>query len=249
MDEIIQRIYDRGTVIGRSGKTHKLRACIDPREAEFLWSIIRGDASIARTLEVGCAYGLSSLAICSALQGREGASHTIIDPFENTDWDGAGTLNLETAGLRFFELIETKSELALPELLYSFEGRFDLILIDGWHTFDHKLLDCFYATRLLRVGGYLAIDDVYFPAVRRAVDFLSNYPCYEVCGSVSYEIKRSWKKALIRGLMSPVQRETWSAMLSRQLHQRIFDDQYSTMLALRKGTEDRRNWDWHEDRF
>jgi predicted O-methyltransferase YrrM len=249
MNEIIERIYDSGTVTGRSGRTHKLHSCIDRREAEFLSGIIRNDGSVRTTLEVGCAYGVSALVICSALAGRERISHTIIDPFQNTDWDGAGTLNLEAAGFRFFELIEKKSEFALPDLLHSGEGRFDLILVDGWHTFDHTLLDCFYATRLLRVGGYLAIDDVHFPSVRRVVDFLGNYPCYELFGSVSYEIKASWKKRLIRGLVSPVRRQTWGAILSSGLHRRIFDDAYSTMVALRKVAEDSRGWDWHEDLF
>ena len=42
----------------------------------------RGDSSITQTLEVGYAYGLSSLHICSAIQGRKNAHHTIIDPFQ-----------------------------------------------------------------------------------------------------------------------------------------------------------------------
>jgi Methyltransferase domain len=67
------------------------------------------------TLEVGCAYGLSSLFICSALQERHGATHTIIDPYQNGY--GVGIRNLEDAGLRFFNLIENKSEFALPKLL------------------------------------------------------------------------------------------------------------------------------------
>lgn len=249
MNEIIERIYETGMVLGRSGQTHKLHSCIDRKEAEFLSSIIRNDASVTKTLEVGCAYGVSSLVICSALQGRTGASHTIIDPFENAHWDGAGTLTLETEGFRFFELIETASEFALPELLHSGAGRFDMILVDGYHTFDHALLDCVYATGLLRVGGYLAIDDVYFPSVRRVTNFLSNCPCYELCGAVSYDIEPSWKKRLIRGLMSPIRCETWADILSSRLHRRIFDDSYSTMLALKKVSEDNRNWDWHEDRF
>ena len=95
-----------------------------------------------------------------------------------------GVKNLEEAGIRFFNLVEVKSEFALPRILEQGEGKFDFVFIDGWHTFDHTLLDCFYATRLLRVGGYLAIDDVIFKSVRRVVDFLLNYPCYELLRSL-----------------------------------------------------------------
>jgi predicted O-methyltransferase YrrM len=249
VNENIRKIFETGSVVGRSGKTYELRFAIDREEGEFLVRIIRDDPSVVNTLEVGCAYGLSSLFICSALQGRNGASHTIIDPFQNIAWDGVGIINLEEAGLRFFNLIEIKSEFALPQLLEKLEGQFDFIFIDGWHTFDHTLLDCFYATRLLRVGGCLAIDDVSFPSVRRVVDFLQNYPCYEFYGSVSSKIKRSWKKIFLRILMCPVRRRTWARILSRGLYRRIFEDQDSRMVALKKVTEDNRNWDWHDEAF
>lgn len=249
MKTIIHGIYETGSVRGRSGKVHKLHSAIDPREGEFLSKIIKNDPKIIRTLEIGCAYGLSSLHICSATAGRVGASHTIVDPFQNSDWDGAGTKNLEDAGIDFFKFVEVKSEFALPRLLEDNEGRFDFVFVDGWHTFDHTLLDCFYATRLLRVGGYLAIDDVAFPSVSRVVSFLKNYPCYEEYGSVSDPSSRTWKQTLARGLMSPINRMTWARVLSPSLYGRVFEGRSVRMLALKKVTEDRRNWDWHTDVF
>jgi len=249
VNENIRKIYETSSVVGRSGKVHKLHSEIDREEGEFLVHIIRDNPSLVKTLEIGCGYGLSSLFICSALQGRNGVSHTIIDPFQNTEWDGVGIRNLEEAGFSFFDLIEIKSEFALPQLLEKLEGQFDFIFIDGWHTFDHTLLDCFYATRLLRVGGYLAIDDISFPSIRRVVDFLSNYPCYEFYGSVSSKRTKSWKNFLIRYPMSPVHRRTWAGVLSRSLYRRIFEDQFPRMVALKKVTEDSRNWNWHNDVF
>lgn len=210
MDEVIQRIYETRSVVGRSGETHYLHSEVDHEEGALLFNTIHDDISIVKTLEVGCAFGLSSLHICKALQSRTRASHTIIDPFQTTQWDSVGVKNLEEAGIRFFNLVEVKSEFALPRILEQGEGRFDFIFIDGWHTFDHTLLDCFYATRLLRVGGYLAIDDVIFPAVRRVVDFLLNYPCYELFRSLGTDLR---------------------------------------MVVLKKISEDRRNWDWHDDKF
>jgi predicted O-methyltransferase YrrM len=246
----IIKIFETGRVVGRSGEVHELHSTIDQEEGEFLFRIIQDDESIVKTLEVGCAFGLSSLFICSALQGRNGAFHTIIDPYQNTRWDGVGIRNLEEAGYRFFTLIEGKSEVALPQLLEKDEGQLDFIFIDGWHTFDHTLLDCFYATRLLRVGGYLAIDDVNWPSVRRAVDFLSNYPCYDLYGSVDNKTKLSWKKILMRILLYyPVHRETWERILSRHIYRKIFEDQSPRMVALKKMTEDNRSWDWHDETF
>jgi predicted O-methyltransferase YrrM len=249
MKDMIQNIYKTRSVVGRSGEVHKLHSAIDPEEGEFLFSIIDNDATIRKTLEVGCAYGLSSLNICAALQDRAGASHTIIDPSQNSVWDGVGIRNLETAQINFFSLVETGSEFALPRLLETNEHEFDLIFIDGWHTFDHTLVDCFYATRLLRVGGVLAIDDVYFASVSAVVDFLRNYPCYEEYGSVRTGGSRSWKKVVARSLLSPIGRKSWRKVLSRSLYRRIFEDRTTSMIALRKVKEDHRNWDWHNDAF
>ncbi len=252
MKEIIQNIYETASVLGRSGQVHKLHSTIDSEEGEFLFSIINEDPEILTTLEVGCAYGLSSLYICSATRDRPGASHTIIDPFQNTDWDGVGVRNLEEAGIDFFKLMEIKSELALPKLLETSdgnEGLFDFVFVDGWHTFDHTLLDCFYATRLLRIGGILAIDDVYFPSVKRVVDFLKNYPCYEEHGSVRHNLSKSYKNLSARFLLSPIKRKTWAHVLSRSLYRIIFENRVTRMIALRKVKEDNRNWDWHNDAF
>jgi len=252
MKEIIQNIYETNSVLGRSGQIHKLHSAIDSEEGEFLFSIIKDDPKILTTLEVGCAYGLSSLYICSALRDRPGASHTIIDPFENTDWDGVGVKNLEEAGIDFFKLMEIKSEIALPKLIEMSddnENQFDFIFVDGRHTFDQTLIDCFYATRLLRIGGILTIDDVYFPSVRRVVDFIKNYPCYEEHSSVGDSFPKSWKINGARFLLSPIKRKYWAQILSRILYKEIFDERYTRMIALRKIKEDNRKWDWHNDAF
>ena len=244
MKQIIDEIFETGRVVGRSGQIHKLHSAIDREEGEFLFSIIKEDPAIRKTLEVGCGYGLSSLYICAAIRNREDASHTIIDPFQNTQWDGVGIFNLEKAGIDFFNLFEIKSEFALPQLLKHNQGQYDLIFIDGWHTFDHTLLDCFYATRLLRVGGVLTIDDLSFPSVKRVVDFLKNYPCYEEAGAVRRKVK-SWKKIITRSLAFPINRAIWKNILATRLYRRIFEDYETRMIALKKIKEDSRNWDWH----
>ncbi len=231
-------------VIGKSEKKYKLHSSIDKEEGYFLHSLIREDPTIIKTLEVGCAFGISSLYICSALQGRIGANHTIIDPFQHSQWDGVGVLNLEKAGIEFFKLIEKGSEIALPQLLEETQEDYDLVFIDGWHTFDHTLLDCFYATRLLRVGGLLVIDDVSFSSVKRVVEYIEQYPCYKVEGSVSTKVQDSWKRKTGKFLMSHIGRERLERFLSKNMLTRIFDNHQVQMIALRKTSEDRRNWDW-----
>ncbi len=251
MESIISEIYRTRTVKGYIGQEYKLDYEIDQREGEFIQNIIAEDPSVLKTLKIGCAYGLSSLFICLALDDRKNAFHSIIDPYQSTRYDSVGVNNLRLAKVDYFELIENKSEFALPELLIENEGNFDFIFIDGFHTFDHTLLDCYYATRLLRVGGYLVIDDINFPSVRRVVSFLKNYPCYQEFGSVGSIIpyKWKWKKVILRTLMSPVQRRYWSNVLNPFLFWKLFGDRSITMVALKKISEDSRNSTWHVDGF
>lgn len=249
MNKIIEEIYQSKSVVGSSGNVLKLHSEVDRREGEFLYNIIQNDLNVRKTLEIGCAYGLSSLHICEALHGRENAEHILVDPFQHTQWESVGIINLEKAGIDFFKLIETKSEFALPRLAEQEENQFDFIFVDGWHTFDHTLVDCFYANRLLRVGGYLVIDDVNMPSVRRVADFFKTYPCYEELSSITVGRVSSLKRTFSRIGMFPIDIFGLTALFKSDLRHKIYDNDYTTMIAFKKTAEDNRNWDWHNDDF
>jgi predicted O-methyltransferase YrrM len=178
MNSVIEEIYKTRQTVGADGVVMALHSEVSPDEGALLSELVRRTPRITKTLEIGCATGLSTLHICDALKDRPGARHYAIDPFQMQQWHGAGVKALERAGLRHcVELIESKSEVALPQLLTAHENTFDLVFIDGWHTFDHTLIDCFYSLRLLGVGGYLAIDDCDMASVGKVVSYLRRYPC------------------------------------------------------------------------
>jgi predicted O-methyltransferase YrrM len=136
-----------------------------------------GRHRIERTLEVGCAYGISSLYICDAISKQPNPHHIMIDPLQSTRWSSVGVQNLRRAGFTFWELIEQPSALALPSLLGS-GLKVQFALIDGWHTFDQVLLDFFYVDRLLEDGGIVAFDDVVMTAINRVVRYVLNHIPY-----------------------------------------------------------------------
>ncbi len=245
---LIRRIYESGTVTTPAGDTYPLNAAIPPDAGDVLFRAIADDRTVVKTLEVGCAYGLSSLHICSALAGREGAGHTIIDPFQNSECHGVGIHHLKSAGFDFFDLIEERSEFALPRLAERGET-FDLVFVDGWHTFDHTLVDCFYGNRLLRTGGYLAIDDTDWPAVRRAADYFLNYPCFEFHSSATIPRTPTVRARLARQALRLLGRKTREGLLSRPADRRIHDERTHRLVVMKKKCADERSWDWHDDRF
>src|SRR5262249_34872215 len=109
------------------------------------------------SLEIGLGFGISSLFICEAMAKVGGQRHIVID---SEKWDDSvGLRHLDAAGFsHLIDFREQESQMALPQLIN--EGtRIDFAFIDGWHTFDHALIDFFYIDRLLPVGGIVAFDD------------------------------------------------------------------------------------------
>lgn len=136
-----------------------------------LYQLVKADRPI-RTLEVGMAYGVSSLFLCQALRENGTGTHTAIDPFQTSTWHGIALLNLERAGLRdLVTFHELSSHVALPRLLDAGE-RFDVVFIDGSHRFDDAFIDTYYLDLMLNVGGCLVFDDLWMASIRKIAAFM-----------------------------------------------------------------------------
>lgn len=167
MSALAEQIIDQHFTHDAAGKQIAGSSFISRAQGRALTELIQSDASILRTMEIGCAQGVSSLFICDALKGRPGARHTIVDPFQETDWHGAGRAALSREGHDNYDFVEELSEILLPRWVQ--EGRqFDMI----------------FSTELLRIGGYLAVDDTGMPPVAKAFRYVEQFPCYEVVRKV-----------------------------------------------------------------
>ena len=145
---------------------------VDPDQGRALTALV-AEESAERTVEVGFALGLSCLHICVGLLQAGGSDprHVAIDPTEGPHWQNAGLRLVERAGATgIVELVEEESSVGLPRLFAGGE-RFDLAFIDGDHRFDPAFVDLYYATRMVRPGGLILMDDMWMPAVRLAVAF------------------------------------------------------------------------------
>jgi predicted O-methyltransferase YrrM len=243
MNPILEEMYATGQAYNSAGVKVAVHSHIGLEEGALLTRIIRGDTTIRRTLEVGCACGASSLFICEALADREGASHTILDPFQFRDYEGVGAESLKRAGYTFAKMLLEKSEFALPRLAQEEGDAYDLVFIDGCHTFDHALMDIFYANMLLRIGGYIILDDYDFPGVRKAITYLSKYPAYRVIDKASTP-DRMYKPSLASAILRWIPRPLWPL---REKHRIKIDSAIGpTMMALKKVKRDDRHWTWYK---
>ncbi len=246
--DLLAQIYQRREVTDAAGRSHRLHSEVTPDEGELISSMITQNG-FTQTLEIGCAYGLSSLHVSGALRGRPGAHHTIIDPGQFTEWHGVGVHQLALCGVDAYTLIQEPSEIALPQLLK--DGRtFQFAVIDGWHTFDHTLLDFFFVNRLLEPGGIVVIDDLQLPGIRKVARYITNYPNYRVAGTARQTVfapspRRRIADAILRGLAGLLP----SSVSSDAFDPALFSSDYSRgllgeMVALQKTGDDSRDSHW-----
>ncbi len=231
------------------GAWYELTSSVSRAEANFLRELINTYKPKA-TLEIGCAEGISSMVICETIGPDK--IHMIIDPNQGGNWKNMGINNLKKSGLNNYTLIEDYSEFVLPMLLK--EGKqFDFIFVDGWHTFDHVMVEFFYINRLLKREGIVAFDDVSLIPLNRLMRYISNYPNFEAVGAAGefYESPNrkilDKVKKLINILAFPLgtklKREFLSDTVVRSSQSLKID---GSITAFRKTAADTRGWAWYE---
>jgi Methyltransferase domain len=142
--------------------------------------IIRQSETIKSSLEIGFAYGFSTVWILDALRSREALRHVAIDPFEITQWGGVGLHQVKRLSVESgFEWIGEESIQALPRFIKT-EEKFDFILIDGNHRFDDVLVDFYLSDQLVSPGGFLAFDDMWMLSIRTVVSFILTNRQYKI---------------------------------------------------------------------
>jgi predicted O-methyltransferase YrrM len=163
--------------VGADGSNVALHSEISASFAEAIYKMVLREKP-SQCIEIGMAFGVSTLAILSALNELNSGTLISIDPFQSTHWHGAGLRAIEMAGFASRHiLVEDFDYLALPELLR--EGRtFEFAYIDGHHTFDYVLLDCWYLDRMLLPNGVMAFNDCGYPAVNKVLRFLTTHRRY-----------------------------------------------------------------------
>lgn len=231
------------------GQWVELTSAIDEEEALFLHKLIK-QYNPKQTLEIGCAEGISSLTICESLPS--GAQHTILDPFQSTQWENKGVNNLKAAGFNNYTLIEERSEIALPELMKA--GRkFDFVFVDGWHTLDHVMVEFFYINRMLPVGGVVVFDDAALAGLNKLMRYIANYPNYKCLGCAG-EMEISPARQKLNTIKKMV--NTMFSPLGTRIKREVLNDTVvrtdealqinGTIVAFQKTAEDDRGWAWYE---
>jgi predicted O-methyltransferase YrrM len=253
MNAVLERILATETVTDgtatlplRHPDFPTLPVAIDPAEGAFLAQLIR-EVNPAVSLEIGMAYGVSTLFIAEALASlAHPVRHIVMDPFQSTQWRGIGLRNIQQAGYgSFVEFHEARSEFLLPTL--ADRGTIlEFALIDGWHTFDQVMVEFYFINRMLRPGGVVVFDDADRASVNRVIRYALNYPGYEPYSKRASEPARVSLAGRARRILARV--PGVEKFLRRDLLYRDWDlGVFGSCVALRKTAEDRRSSGWYRD--
>jgi len=193
---VIDEIESSGLTILPDGTRVPIHSNIGPESGKVIRQAIEATRP-QMGLEVGLAFGMSTLYILDAMQ-LHGGGHLIgMDPAQHdATWRGGGLHNVKRAGFRDRYLFhEEPSQVVLPRLAAA-GTRIQFAFIDGWHTFDHTLVDFFFIDRMLDVGGMIS-DDVGYPSICRLCHFiLSNreYTGFDCARYSSPTLKKRLKR-------------------------------------------------------
>jgi precorrin-6B methylase 2 len=127
-----------------------------------------------RTIEVGV--GASTVVFAAS-----GTSHTAIspDPAEHKRVrDYCQRIGIDDSRISF---VTGLSDDVLPALLDR-DRTLDMAFIDGAHSFPYPVLDWYYATRALKIGGKLLMDDIPIPAAAQLFRHMRLEPNWRLDG-------------------------------------------------------------------
>jgi predicted O-methyltransferase YrrM len=241
MNALLEEIFktkkftnSRNEVIGVHSETSK-------GQCEFLQQLIR-DNNFSQSIEIGFAFGMSTLAIVEEVVKR-GGHHAVIDKFQVVDWAGLGLDLIKQAGYeKDITFYEDYCYAVLPGLLASGK-KFDFAYIDSTKQFDWLMVDFFYIEKMLKVGGIIVFDDVPFPSIRKLMRYIVQFPSYRVHSQFpeNYPTSAGLK---IAGAFKALPKA--DKLIRPEILVTDHEMGLNTgCLAIQKVDEDKRSWDWH----
>jgi predicted O-methyltransferase YrrM len=173
----LQSMYACEPQMGIDGNMHKINcSCrISANEGMAIYELCR-KVKPKSTLEIGFAYGFSTIYFLAAIKANGSGQHTAIDPYEKGMdagmYAGIGLQNIKELGMEdSFRFIDDFDFFALPNLKRE-KLMYDVIFIDGNHRFDDIIIDFTLSDYVCSQGGYILLDDLWIPSIQRAIAFI-----------------------------------------------------------------------------
>ena len=250
MNDVLKEILNTQTVKDNQNKIHKLHSNTGELQGYFLQDILKKIKPKA-TLEIGLAYGISSLFLLEVIKelDNENRSHIIFDPYPDVYWNNIGLLNISKAG--YENLVDFRklfSDEGLIQLITE-KKRIQFAYIDSTKVFDILLVDFYLINKILDIGGVIVFDDCGFPGIKKLVRLISKMPFYKIYAT-HYKELETIKKSIVKKLASFILQHIPFRDKILPNHDFKTDQQngidYHCIAFIKKGN-DERSWDWNVD--
>jgi len=179
--DVLFSMYSGQEQYGTDGKTYKLdiSTSILPEQGMYIYNLCK-KIKPKKTLEIGFAYGFSTIYFLSAIHSNTCGYHTAIDPFELSYWHGVGLKKVNELKMdSFFRFMPQFDYTGVADLINE-NQKFDVIFIDGDHRFDYIFLDFMLADQVISKNGYIIFHDLWMNSTQKVVKFIkANRPDYE----------------------------------------------------------------------
>ena len=205
----------------------------------------------ARSLEVGFAYGISSLFILqkhSQYQSPE-RSHIVIEPDEY--WGPAAMHNIKKEGLAsYIDIKKDYSDKILTQLFHE-DHRIQYAYIDTTKRFDVVMQDFYFIDKIMDTGGVVILDDCggRWPGIQRVARYIHTLPHYKFVrghNKRAYSLKLRIAHGVCSLLMKavPFKARLFPGTNFKTDRQLGLD---FACIAFRKTGNDQRSWDWDKE--
>jgi predicted O-methyltransferase YrrM len=241
MDKHLESIFETKKYVNSKNETINIYAETNKAQCEFLQKIIR-EHKFKKSLEIGFAYGTSTLAIVEEI-AKNGGRHLVIDKFQGSDWGMNGLDLVQQAG--YGDKLDFREEYCYKVLpkLHEENQKFDFAYIDSTKQMDWLLVDFFFIDKMLAINGIIVFDDVAFPGIRKLLRYISQFPNYKIYAQHPWNAKPTKTRKLSKLLrLLPKSKK----ILKAEVMKSDFELGINTnCVALIKTSEDERSWKWH----
>ncbi|MEO6731322.1 MAG: class I SAM-dependent methyltransferase [Ferruginibacter sp.] len=244
----LEKIFETQTIeVSHTGERIPLHSNTSKEQGLFLQSVF-DIIKPSTSLEVGFAYGISTLFILEKHREAESSNgaHLVIEP--DSYWGNAAIHNIEIEGLSaYLQIRHGYSDKILTELFHA-NYRVQYAYIDTTKQFDVVFMDFYFINKMLDVGGVIILDDCggNWPGVQRVARFINTLPHYKVLKGHGI-VKNGYAKRLAQNTFSwmldilPFKKKVYPSTSFKT--DEWLGLNYSC-IAFQKVAEDTRSWDW-----
>lgn len=250
MNEILFNILRSQTVVDEEGTAYPLHSHTGEAQGLLLQKLIM-EIKPKKSLEIGLAYGISSLFILDALAQIKcnETVHYILDPEPDVYWNNIGLLNIRKA--KFESMVDfrkLRSDDGLIQLIQE-KQRVQFAYVDTTKVFDVVFADFYLINKILDVGGVIVFDDCGFPGIRKLVRYISKLPFYTIYATHQKDKETRTKSAVKHWASSFLQKLPFSEKIlpGHDFRTDRANGIDYNCIAFRKTGEDSRAWHWSVD--